>query len=342
MPPPIRKKRATTAKSGPAAKRIRAPSAALSSTAPATTARAAAPQPVATTSTATTDSAPQQGASLRDRFLKIFENPDYRTNGISNTILKQLFSAKEYLVLPGTVINQLTKENRLRLCNDSATGELFYQYVDADVAEKLRGLDGNAVVIYQAIEKADNKGIWTRDIKFQTKIQGTALTKILKTLEGRHLIKPVKSVTAKTKKLYMLYHLTPSTELTGGVWYSDLDFDHEFISELRMFLLKEIREINKGKGATANQLLHAVKDKKVSKVDLSLNNVTQLLKTLEFDYKVEKFTEDEQTLYVLMRRVTGMSEFKWWDALDADFKYRTIRFEDGVELAPHEPHHQTD
>ncbi len=51
------------------------------------------------------------------------------------------------------------------------------------------------------------------------------------------MIKPVKSVNAKAKKLYMLYNLTPAKELTGGPWYTELEFDHEFISELRTFLM---------------------------------------------------------------------------------------------------------
>ncbi len=32
-------------------------------------------------------------------------------------------------------------------------------------------------------------------------------------------------MTAKAKKLYMLYDLIPSKEITGGVWYSGLEFD---------------------------------------------------------------------------------------------------------------------
>ncbi len=30
-----------------------------------------------------------------------------------------------------------------------------------------------------------------------------------------------------------------------------------------------------------------------------------------------------------------------WDALSPDFRFRNIRFEDGVVLSAHEPHHHT-
>lgn len=64
------------------------------------------------------------------------------------------------------------------------------------------------LMIYQVIEKAGNKGIWTRDIKTATSVNQNTLTKTLKSLEGRHLIKTAKSVTSKSKKLYMLYELS--------------------------------------------------------------------------------------------------------------------------------------
>ena len=64
------------------------------------------------------------------------------------------------------------------------------------------------MMIYQVIEKAGNKGIWTRDIKTATNVNQNTMTKTLKSLEGRHLVKTAKSVTSKSKKLYMLYELS--------------------------------------------------------------------------------------------------------------------------------------
>jgi DNA-directed RNA polymerase III subunit RPC6 len=63
------------------------------------------------------------------------------------------------------------------------------------------------VHIIQVIERAGNKGVWTKDIKMQTNVQQQTLTKSLKQLESRRLVKSVKSVTSKSRKLYMLYDL---------------------------------------------------------------------------------------------------------------------------------------
>ena len=81
----------------------------------------------------------------------------------------------------------------------------------------------------------------------------------------------------------------------------------------------------------------------VSKVQLSVDDVQQLMQTLAYDHLIEDAGLDaqEETLYVAARRVTPMCEFKWWDAMSPDFHFRKIRFEDGVELEAHEPHHHT-
>merc|ERR1712238_318752 len=107
-----------------------------------------------------------------------------------------------------------------------------------------------ARLVYQTIEKAGDVGIWTKEIRNKTNIQQQALTKIFKIMESRQLIKPIKSVTNKSRKLYMLYDLAPSKEITGGPRYTELEFDHEFINELRNFILMCVRRMNGGKGVT--------------------------------------------------------------------------------------------
>ena len=298
------------------------------------------PAPAAAAAAGNTNKDPQK--DIRDRFLKVFQNPEYK-DGISNSVLKALFGDTDYLALV-PVINALIGESRLRMSRTGdGTGELCYALVSTELAQQMSGLDVSAKMVFEAIERAGNMGIWTKDIRIQTNIQQQALNKIFKALESRQLIKPVKSVTAKSKKLYMLYNLTPSKELTGGVWYSDLEFDHEFISELRAFLLQCVRRLNGGKGVTLQEILEKMVQAKVSRVELSTTEVSQLVQTLIFDYMVEEAgeTEDGDQLFVAARRVNPMCDFKWWDALEPDFQFRAIRFEDGVELSAHEPHYHT-
>ena len=66
------------------------------------------------------------------------------------------------------------------------------------------------------------------------------LTKTLKILEQRSLIKSIRSVVSKSKKLYVLFDVVPAKSVTGGPWYSDQEFDHEFVSELSNFIVHAI------------------------------------------------------------------------------------------------------
>lgn len=273
--------------------------------------------------------------SLKDRFIELFSRDEYAA-GISNSALKTHFMDDEYVQLV-PIINELTATSRLVMSRSAK--ELHYTLVEDQVAGKFNGLDASARMVYQVIEKTQNMGCWTKDIRLQTNIQQNALTKILKTLESRRLIKPVKSVTAKSKKLYMLYDLQPAKELTGGVWYSNLEFDHEFISKLRYFLVQTCRK----RPHTLRELHQELEQKKVSNVELSIDDVRQLVQTLVFDYSLEEDDTlgEESSHFVVPRRVSVPCDFTWWEALEPDFCYRTVLFEDGVALAPHEPHYQT-
>ena len=38
-------------------------------------------------------------------------------------------------------------------------------------------------------------------------------------------------------------------DFTGGPWYTEMEFDHEFMSILRTFVMNCVRRLNKGKGS---------------------------------------------------------------------------------------------
>ncbi|KAG8014925.1 DNA-directed RNA polymerase III subunit RPC6 [Nibea albiflora] len=130
---------------------------------------------------------------------------------------------------------------------------------------KMKGSDNQEKLVYQIIEDAGNKGIWSRDIRFKSNLPLTEINKILKNLESKKLIKAVKSVAASKKKVYMLYNLQPDRSVTGGAWYSDQDFESEFVEVLNQQCFKFLQ----------------------SKVDLSMDDIETILNTLIYDGKVE-------------------------------------------------------
>eukprot|EP00548_Thalassiothrix_antarctica_P015302 CAMPEP_0194166192 /NCGR_PEP_ID=MMETSP0154-20130528/1858_1 /TAXON_ID=1049557 /ORGANISM="Thalassiothrix antarctica, Strain L6-D1" /LENGTH=284 /DNA_ID=CAMNT_0038876783 /DNA_START=92 /DNA_END=943 /DNA_ORIENTATION=+ len=240
--------------------------------------------------------------SLKEKFIKTFDEPAY-SSGISNNALKKKFKGELYSRLV-PIINELTKASRLTM--SKAGDVLFYTLVAEDVATKFKGLDVTVRMVYQIIEKSGNRGIWTKDIRNQTNMQQVALNKVFKALETRRLIKPVKSVSSK--KVYMLFNLTPAKELTGGPWYTELEFDHEFINEMRKFLMTCVKRLNEGKGVTLEEIRDKMAQANVSKVELNLEEVQQLMQTLAYDHLIEDIGVDchGEPLYVAARRVTAM------------------------------------
>lgn len=55
-------------------------------------------------------------------------------------------------------------------------------------------------------------------MKHKTNLQQPQITKILKELENRTLVKAIKPVNQPSKKFYMLFDLEPAREITGGAW----------------------------------------------------------------------------------------------------------------------------
>jgi len=279
---------------------------------------------------------------IRVRFLELLNQSRYKM-GAPNKLIQSVFSKSEEKPLLVQVINELSKESKLQMSKSGVDNDLYYMLVADEIAQKYVGLDVSAKLVLQCIEKAGDNGIWTKEIRMRTNIQQQALNKIFKQLEQRCLIKPVKSVTAKAKKLYMLYELTPSKEITGGVWYSGLEFDHEFISELRTFVVHCVRRLNSGHGVTIIEIKKKMEQAKVSRVQLNVDEVKQLVQTLVFDNYIEEgyLDDNKDVCYICARPVSTSCNFKWWDALSPDFHFRSIQFEDGVTLGPHEPHHHT-
>ncbi|XP_071381993.1 DNA-directed RNA polymerase III subunit RPC6 isoform X2 [Centroberyx affinis] len=148
-------------------------------------------------------------------------------------------------------INKLLSLGQLDLLRNS-TG-LLYRMKDAQTASKMKGSDNQEKLVYQIIEDAGNKGIWSRDIRFKSNLPLTEINKILKNLESKKLIKAVKSVAAEAardSKQSPMVQRNSSFATSHEVW--------KYICELG-----------------------------ISKVDLSMDDIETILNTLIYDGKVE-------------------------------------------------------
>ena len=110
------------------------------------------------------------------------------------------------------------------------------------------------------------------------------INKCLKALEQRKLVKAVKSVANGNRKVYMLFELEASREITGGAWYTGHEYDSEFIAVLRQECHKYIR---REKRCTVDMMYEFVRSTKLSRVELSVEEVLQIVNTLVYDGKVD-------------------------------------------------------
>ncbi|KAG2216381.1 hypothetical protein INT45_001445 [Circinella minor] len=198
-------------------------------------------------------------------------------------------------------MNTLLKKSALEIV--SLNGENMLRAIDLRDAEKASRMNDEQRFVYNAIRAAGNEGIWTKDLKKKTNLHTIVLNRTLKALEQKQEIKAVKHVKYPTRKIYMLFGITPSSEVTGGAWYTDQELDTEFIESLKTACLKYImaRSFPRNEQVrdavfnaeyehypTAAEVRRFITESRISSVDLSVKDIGSLLDVLVYDGVVEK------------------------------------------------------
>ncbi|KAI9802258.1 MAG: hypothetical protein M1825_002979 [Sarcosagium campestre] len=117
-----------------------------------------------------------------------------------------------------------------------------FKLVPLEQSRILASLSQDEALIYNNIEAAGREGIWTKIIKMRTNLHQSVVTRGIKSLESRGLIKSIKNVRFPARILYMLSSLTPSEDVTGGPWFTDGELDTGFVDELCDLIEKLVRE----------------------------------------------------------------------------------------------------
>mmetsp|Transcript_6760 Transcript_6760/g.14940 ORF Transcript_6760/g.14940 Transcript_6760/m.14940 type:complete len:285 (-) Transcript_6760:528-1382(-) len=180
-------------------------------------------------------------------------------------------------------LNRLLTKSRIQLFH--ANNSLVYKEVAAEEAAKFKGLNAEELMLYQVIKSSATTGVWTKDMKARTNLAQPHITKILKVLETRKLVKSVKNVNNPSRKVYMLYELEPSRDLTGGAWYTENQFDSEFIEVLREACFQYIQRQG---DTTLSDIAAFIRLKGFSKVDLREEDIGSIVNTLIYDGRVDQ------------------------------------------------------
>lgn len=228
---------------------------------------------------------------LEGRILAICAN---HVNGVSDKTVQE----QEPDIQPQqriAAINRLLTMGKIEVLKGSSG--LVYRLKTASAISQLKGVDNQEKLVFQVIESVGNKGIWIRDIRRKCNLMAAEVTKIVKNLESKKLIKAVQSVSASKRKVYMLYNLEPDISITGGAWYSGQNFDSEFVELLNQQCFKFLEQKSNTAStpslqqsaayATAEDILEFISKLGISKVQLSTQDIEAILNTLIYDGKIK-------------------------------------------------------
>lgn len=229
-----------------------------------------------------------------------------------------LFTEKELRTIAGVetgadlmvIIQVLLNQSLVKLVKQN--GELRFQAVEIQEAAKRANMNSDESIIYSYIEASGREGIWTKTIKARTNLHQHIVLRSLKSLESQRFIKSVKSVKFPTRKIYMLYHLTPSIEVTGGPWFTDGELDSEFVDSLLTIIWRfvtnktfpnvfsnnsnlqqnQLYSSTYKNYSTVEEILDFIIKSQVTSEELIESHIRSLCEVLVYDDKLEKVNLD--------------------------------------------------
>eukprot|EP00826_Nyctotherus_ovalis_P046435 TRINITY_DN5247_c0_g1_i1.p1 TRINITY_DN5247_c0_g1~~TRINITY_DN5247_c0_g1_i1.p1 ORF type:complete len:293 (+),score=118.80 TRINITY_DN5247_c0_g1_i1:886-1764(+) len=181
------------------------------------------------------------------------------------------------------VLNELLAKGRVTLL-ETRGGELAYRYQSKERAEKYKELTANEIPIYQLLEESGDHGLSSKEIKDKTGITTVKINKILGSMENKGLIKVFKSIQGKKKKVYMLSEIEPSVEITGGIWYTELEFNKKLIDAL---CEKCMSFIDRKGTATRKEMTLYIRTLGILPGDIKEEEVQSIINILHFDNRIE-------------------------------------------------------
>ncbi|CAI9095062.1 OLC1v1030922C2 [Oldenlandia corymbosa var. corymbosa] len=135
--------------------------------------------------------------------------------------------------------------------------------------------------VLEVIKDTKDMGIWTRDIKNKMKLTDHVVTKSLKSLLAKKLIKEVVNIQNKARKHYMAVEFEPSKEVSGGAWYVEGKLDTKFINDLKNICMTII---GRQKVATFEGIYDLLK--KVTKVECTEQHVGEILNSMLLENEI--------------------------------------------------------
>lgn len=138
-------------------------------------------------------------------------------------------------------------------------------------------------LLYDAIRSKQGMGMSSEDVKSETNVPANLVSKSLKSLQTKNLIKVVVNIQSKGWKHYMASEFEPSKQISGGAWYAGGSLDTEFITLVREQCVKHVFRL---KLATLEGVSDLIRRSGVFAVDLSNQQIEEIMKALVLDNEI--------------------------------------------------------
>jgi DNA-directed RNA polymerase III subunit RPC6 len=194
------------------------------------------------------------------------------------------------------------KEDLVAQLNDMLSGGVL-EIIDTKQGLKYRSkkrlLSGHQLsededTILLLIESTKSCGIWVRDLKQKSGLHQTVLNKTLKQLESRLLVRPVKALKFPTRKIYVSYSIQSLDESKYSSWYTDSEIDGELVAKV-LFVVRKIFQSRSDMPLLATDIVASLKETKVLSMDITGDEMNQILDVLVLEEFITKSQSHPQT-----------------------------------------------
>lgn len=100
-----------------------------------------------------------------------------------------------------------------------------------------KGLSKNFEMVLEEVRRSGASGVDQSTLTAKLRLPKTEISKALNSLVAQKYIKEHRSFTNRAKKMYLLFNLEPSAQVTGGSFYRGEELDVNLVDSLRCLLL---------------------------------------------------------------------------------------------------------
>lgn len=218
---------------------------------------------------------------------------------ISIDQLEEIYEKKKNTKLKRTdivyILNVL--ENARFCCIKNENNTIITKMRPQEIVKKLIKLSDVDFLIYTKVENSHNNGIWTADLRKQTKLLIHQVQKGLKLLCENKLIKQVNNIHVKNRKMYILYGLEASEKVIGGSFYTDGEFDIKVVTYIRENICFYLRNNNNASVSSVIKYIKQMDERMKYYTDSDIQHVIDTL-IYEDQIKICKNYFHEDSLYL--------------------------------------------